>query len=246
MRGVILENLEHWEELNKISIEENSNRYRRVKRALFGDPSGKIKTFAIISPENPLGLENTTDEEWREKYKKWKNNPREYNKQSLDSLKNELLADRIKKNGDTAMKMGGFNYVQIKGKYGDNERTFIIFNIPLADAKAIATNYGQESFFWGKVSNEEGTPSTIGYYATTNACKTYNLVEVSNTIYDVTDAEDFFSKYGFKYRIGMREFGDDVPEITNTKEFEESFDENRTFMSRALHRRQSKAKKENK
>ena len=82
MRGVILENLEHWEELNKISIEENSNRYRRVKRALFGDPSGKIKTFAIISPENPLGLENTTDEEWREKYKKWKNNPREYNKQT--------------------------------------------------------------------------------------------------------------------------------------------------------------------
>ena len=246
MRGVILENLEHWEELNKISIEENSNRYRRVKRALFGDPSGKIKTFAIISPENPLGLENTTDEEWREKYKKWKNNPREYNKQSLDSLKNELLADRIKKNGDTTMKMGGFNYVQIKGKYGDNERTFIIFNIPLADAKAIATNYGQESFFWGKVSNEEGTPSTIGYYETTNACKTYNLVEVSNTIYDATDAEDFFSKYGFKYRIGMREFGDDVPEITDTKEFEESFDEKRTFMSRALHRRQSKAKKENK
>lgn len=240
-----MENLEHWKELEDISLEENSNRYRRVKRALFGDPSGKIRTFAIISPENPLGLKDSTEEEWREKYKKWKNNPREYNKQSLDSLKNELLADRIKKTGDAAMKTGGFNYVQIKGKYGENERTFIIFNIPLADAKAIATNYGQESFFWGKVSNEEGIPSTIGYYETTNACKTYNLVEVSNTIYDVTDAEDFFSKYGFKYRIGMREFGDDVPEITDTKEFEESFDEKRTFMSRALHRRRSRGEKEN-
>ena len=234
-----MERLEHWEELEKITLDENSNRYRRVKKALFGDPSGKIKTFAIISPENPLGLKDSTDEEWLEKYRKWSDDKSGYNRDAIVRLKKELLADRIEKNGDDAMSMGGFNYVQIKGKYGANEKTFIIFNISLADAKIIARDYGQESFFWGRVANTVDTNSTIGYYVTSNNCKTYDLVEVSNTIYDESDATDFFSKYGFKYRIAMREFGDDVPEITDTKEFEESFDENRTFMSRALHRKRA-------
>lgn len=37
-------------------FEEFNNRFKRVKNALFGDASGKIKTFAIISPENPMGI----------------------------------------------------------------------------------------------------------------------------------------------------------------------------------------------
>lgn len=233
-----------WKELDKISLEENSNRYRRVKHALFGDPTGKIKTFAIVSPENPLGLKDSTEEEWRERFIKWSANKQKYNRDALTSMKQRLLADRIKKTGDAAMQMGGFNYVQIKGRYGDYENTFIIFNIPLADAKIIARDYGQESFFWGKVANTEDTNSTIGYYKTNDGCKTYNLVEITDTIYDASDAEDFFSKYGFKYRIGMQEFGDKVTPIVDTKEFEESLDETRTFISRASHRRSAYMGKE--
>ena len=37
-------------------FEESNNRFKRVKNALFGDTSGKIKTFAIISLENPMGI----------------------------------------------------------------------------------------------------------------------------------------------------------------------------------------------
>ena len=77
-----MERLEHWEELEKISLDENSNRYRRVKKALFGDPSGKIKTFAIISPENPLGLKDSTDEEWLDKYRRWSDDKSGYIKNS--------------------------------------------------------------------------------------------------------------------------------------------------------------------
>ena len=43
-----------------MQVDENSNKYRRLKRALFGDPSGKIRTFAIISTENPLGFKDST------------------------------------------------------------------------------------------------------------------------------------------------------------------------------------------
>ena len=38
------------------NFEESNNRFKRVKNALFGDTSGKIKTFAIISPENSMGI----------------------------------------------------------------------------------------------------------------------------------------------------------------------------------------------
>ena len=37
-------------------FEESNNRFKRVKNALFGDTSGKIKTFAIIRPENLIGI----------------------------------------------------------------------------------------------------------------------------------------------------------------------------------------------
>lgn len=227
----------YWEELDEIFVNENSNRYRRVKKALFGDPSGKIKTFAIISPENPLGMKNSDDPEWKEKFARWTSNKALYNKEMLNSLKKDIAYDKIQSTGEKALKYGNHVFVQIRGKYGDYENTLIIFNLTLNDAKVIARDYGQESFFWGIVSNKEDTPSTIGYYLTKNFGKTYDLVEVTNTIYDESEAEDFFSKFGLKFRIGMREFGDNVPEVEDTKEFEESLDDSGTYMSRALHRR---------
>ena len=42
--------------LVKSDFKESNNQFKRVKNALFGDTSGKIKTFAIISPENPMGI----------------------------------------------------------------------------------------------------------------------------------------------------------------------------------------------
>ena len=226
---------------NSTSLSENSNKYRRVKRALFGDPTGKIKTFAIIVAENPLGWKDSTEEEFKQQYAKWTQVPQKYNKEKLDKITSTELLHKIETNGDTIMKYGGYNYVQIKGKFDNNyEKSFIIFNIPLVDAKAIARGYGQLSFWWGKVSNNEDEPSSIGYYETNNACVTYKLIEVSNTIVSMEDAEDMFSKYGFKFKINLNYFGDDVKEPSNAKEFEESLEEEHsTFMSRAIHRRRA-------
>lgn len=207
---------------------ENSNKYRRVKRALFGDPTGKIKTFAVISSENPLGLENATEEEAVKRYTKWLRDRAKYNDESIEEME-EILLD----NGEKGLKMGRFNYVKIKGYFGELEHSFIIFNIPYEDAEAIARNFGQLSFFYGKTEKDG---SIVSYYVSTNNCFSYKHVETSRTIVYADEATDYFSKYGFKYRISMQEFGDDVIPIVDEHEFEESFNPNGTFMSRALHR----------
>lgn len=225
---------EDWEELEQLSLEENSNRYRKLKRSLFGDPSGKIKTFAIISPENPLGWEDSTEEEFKAQFQKWTQDPRKYNAEKLKQMKVTELLHVIQVTGEAALKYGGFNYVPLKGHYGDLEHSFLILNLSLEDAKVIARSYGQISFFFGEVSTQE---SLIYYYKTSNACVTYKLIEASKTVTYEDEAEDFFSKFGLKFRINMREFGDQVPEIINQKSFEESFDDFRGFTGRAAKRR---------
>ena len=223
--------------MKKNELIENSNRYRRLKRGLFGDPSGKIRTFAIISAENPLGWKNSTEDEFKQKYLDWTKNKKQWNRERVDEIEATVLLHKIEETGNSGLRYGGFIYVPLKGKYGDLEKSYIIFNLTLSDAKTIARDYGQESFFYANVKEDK---STIAYYVTNDGCKTYKLVDISETVSDESEAEDYFSKFGFKFRINMREFGDKIPEITDRTAFEESFDEeNRNFSARALKRRQA-------
>jgi hypothetical protein len=223
--------------MKKSDLIENSNRYRRLKRGLFGDPSGKIRTFAIISAENPLGWKDSTEEEFKQRFVQWFDDKKLYNKQSVEKIESSVLLHKIEDTGNTSLKYGGFAYVPLKGKYGDLEKSYIIFNLTLSDAKTIARDYGQESFFFANVGEDK---STIAYYQTFNGCKTYTFVDISETVSDEAEAEDYFSKFGFKFRINMKEFGDDVPEVVDKSAFEESFDERtRNFSARALKRRQA-------
>ena len=135
-----------------------------------------------------------------------------------------------------ALKLGNFTYTPLKGHYGNAEKSYIIFNLTLADAKVLAKDYQQESFFYGKTFGK-GENSTISYYLTRNQGETYDEIEQSDTITLETDAEDFFSKFGIKYRINMNEFGYEIPEVKNKVHFEESLNEKRTFLSRARHRK---------
>ena len=175
-----------------------------MDRALFGDDTGKIRTFAIISGRNPFGKKASNEENT--------NSDRDFKK---------------------ALAIGRFVYTPLKGHYGNSEKSYIIFNLALNDAKTLDRNYKQESFFFGKTSADG---STIGYFLTHNNGDTYEEIEQSRTITYENEAEDFFSKFGFKFRINMREFGDIVPEITDPVNFEESLNEDRTFMSRAKYR----------
>ena len=52
-------------------LDENSNNYRRVRGIFSQSPYNKVKTFAIISPENPLGWKKADEEEFIDKYMKY-------------------------------------------------------------------------------------------------------------------------------------------------------------------------------
>lgn len=220
-----------------MEVSENSNKYRRLKRALFGDKTGKIRTFAIISPQNPLGWKDSTEDEFREKFIEWTSNKNKYNKKALKSMKTSILKNVIEDTGEKTLRMGNFDFIPIKGSYGDKEKSLLILNLPFADAKILARNFGQESFFYGK--NKGDKNSEIAYYKTDNACKSYKLVEITDTISDQEEAEDFFSKFGLKFSIDMQEFGADVKPVINDGSFEESFNEDRNFMSRASQRKKA-------
>lgn len=213
------------------------NRYRRLNRTLFGDADDKVKTFAIISPENPLGWKNSTEEEFKNKFKLWTNNKKEYNDEALKKLKKQDLEKFFNKTGDETLKYGAFSYIQLKGSYGDKEKSFFIFNIPFIDAKKIARDYGQESFFFGMVKDGK---MQVAYYQTYDACKTYQREEISNTITNEKDAEDFFSKYGLKFRVNLKLFGDNTIPLDNEWGFEEELKEPSTFKHRANKRREIK------
>ena len=91
----------------KLQIYENPN--SRVKQALFGDSSGKIRTFAVLSAENPMGMKNSAAE----------------NNKNTAELKSKL----------TEL---GVQYVPIEGKYGNIEHSFMLFNIVREDAQYLA------------------------------------------------------------------------------------------------------------
>ncbi len=86
------------------NMNENSNRYRRLNKGLSGDKAGKIRTFAIISPQNPLGWKNSSNEQFRKEYQRWLNNPAQYNKEKLSKIKTDELLHKIEDNGDKALR----------------------------------------------------------------------------------------------------------------------------------------------
>lgn len=234
--------LEDWDlaeenSVNEEVLDENSNKFRRVKKSLFGDPTGRIKTFAIISVENPLGWKNSTEEEFKKKYLEWTEDKTKYNKDQILKAKSSVLLHKIEQTGEEALKYGGFTYVPIEGSYGEKENSYLIINLSYNDAKTIARDFGQEAFFYGEPQTDQ---STIYYFVTFDGCKTYKQVDVTKTVTYEEEAEDFFSKYGFKFKINLRYFGADIPEVVDNKMFEESLnDENSTFISRALCRKQA-------
>ena len=188
-------------------LKENSS--TRLKKALFGDITGKISTFALLTAENPLGKEISAEE-------------------------NNKRTKRLKE----YCKKLGIQYVPVEGSFGNIEHSLMLFNLAQKDAEFLAKKFGQLSFFFGKTANvigteDRNTSSTIAYYATDDGGKTYVLKEKSDRIKDEKDAEDFFSRHGdFKFSINMDIFNEEFVPMKD----ERSIDDSLTVKGRAIYR----------
>ena len=56
---------------------KNRKKERTLNFSLYGDPTDTIRTWAIISSENPLGAKSASEKEFHQMYSKYLNNPRE-------------------------------------------------------------------------------------------------------------------------------------------------------------------------
>lgn len=198
----------------KLQIYENPN--SRVKQALFGDSSGKIRTFAVLSAENPMGMKNSSAE----------------NNKNTTELKSKL-------------KELGVQYVPIEGKYGNIEHSFMLFNIAREDAQYLAEWFEQESFFFGINGSPatliyyETSESDPSKYRKVEESK--NITNES----DADDFFSRHGDFKFKFDLDYFKESVKViaSKIINEDALEKSIQENRTMKSRFIHRLNSRRKK---
>ena len=211
----------------------------KIEKTLFGDPTGKIKTFAILSVENPLGAKDYTDEAFEKKYALWKKDKSKHSRANASAVQKALLQKRIEQTGDDCLRYGAFPYARIESACGEKEKALVVCNINEQDAIEIARSYGQERFFYGETATaKNGTPiSNIACYETSDCCQTYRVADRVHSITTCEEATAFFSSYGWHWRVQPAECRDAVPTVKNATELEESLSEDRTFLSRARHRR---------
>jgi len=131
----------------------------KLRKALFGDITGKIRTFAIISPERAQGTVDTSSKvdpstlKFKDTFGRGSFNK----KQRITSFKD-------------SMKHAGLQYFPVTGKYGSKEQSYIIINIPVKLAERLADDFDQESFFFGETrlvtsdNKDRNTTAHITYY----------------------------------------------------------------------------------
>ena len=112
------------------------------EKALFGDITGKIKTFAILTEENPAP-----------------------HTPSRKDSKCEMM------NFKTRLKKMGLQYTNIQGRFdGNKENSIIVYNLAYEEAENYSRNYGHKAFFYGtntipsEISYYEATDDSCNKY----------------------------------------------------------------------------------
>lgn len=98
--------------------------------------NSKVQTFGIITGENPMGKSLSPQE---------------------NRKRNEMLIGFLRSRQ--------YIYYPVKGKYGNKENTFMVYNVSLADMKTIGRTFDQESFIYAEITQKEKQPLvTFSYY----------------------------------------------------------------------------------
>jgi hypothetical protein len=171
-------------EINNLIDEVNGNMseggFSKLIQIMHGD-APKVWRFAIMTAENPQGNKQSTQ---------------------LNRVANKSLESKIR-----GMNYG---YTPIKGKYGNLEHSFFISNIQYKQALALATEFNQESFIFGrKIYDSKGNLGVEFQYVEPfsggNHIKSLRQVVLTNVkdIHNLTGTnDDFYSSLkGRKFYI---------------------------------------------
>ena len=99
-------------------IADTSRRQKAEQMFKGGNPNG-IKTFCIMTAENPMG-------------------------ETLTSQENKELNNRLER----ILKIGNYKWFPIKGNYKTKENSYIIYNISKRDAEDFGITFNQESIIF--------------------------------------------------------------------------------------------------
>lgn len=209
-------------------VTETSRRQKAISSFL--GVNNKVKTFGIITAENPMGMKLTRREN-----------------QERNNALNSYLAERQ------------FLYCRVKGKYGDNiEHPCMVYNVSVEDLKYIGKVFGQESFIYAEIVYEQGQPRVIfSFYEKDSSESEYRFIENKDVYVPIDkEAKDVFTAIGrnFKFNIpfdifneAINKFNDLINErckryeqyrLMCDKLINESIQSKRTSRSRRLRRAQ--------
>ena len=188
----------------------------REERSLYREGKHVIETFAILTASD-------------------------LDTQSLDRASNDTLKRQLNdlmsyENPEPVLTRYKFNYYKIKGKHGNKEDSFLICNLTLEDAKSLATRFQQQSFIFGKNTDNGlifqfwANKSGSGYVFAKADEKT-----VSN---DAADKEEYYTQISgdYKFSIPFEKFDFDEDEMMeslyskwfSSEKYRKYFDENLT------------------
>lgn len=198
--------------IKKNRIEENSS--TRVKSALF-NRGNNIRTFAILTAENPLGKRQLPEK----------------NNEDMKRLKKELKTLHL-------------NYIKVLGMYGNKEHSVMIVNLSYDDAENLAGMFLQDSFIFGDENGIRYYKIDRPLYKKTGEVK-YDLLETSNRVDTLQDADDYFTQHGdFKFSVYYDMLNENLEKPFDEDYFEYSIQEGRTSRSRTESRILAFKKKE--
>lgn len=211
---------------------KETNRRQKSLHDFLG-ANNDIRTIGIISPENPMGVALTSQE----------------NNKRVEKFKSYLQNNKIR-------------FQKVKGRYNTNKQTqqkkqdehsFLLFNVTVDELKFYGYSFDQESFIFGRF-NDNSKKINFEYYQKEVGETPYQLLDKCDGFIRRDNADNFYTllSKNFKFKIPFSIFESIVYNIHNRVEYrkntssdynrkyefymERSLNENLTTQSRVLAR----------
>ena len=171
--------------LDFFNIANETSRLQKAKKAFLGQMKN-IRNFAIITPENPMGVAATSTE-------------------------NSALCEKF----ENSLKSGHYLFYKVRGKFNGNlEHSYMVFNVQLEQVKkwACESEFNQQSFFFCESQYDEVDRKTgvkFNYWSRKPGKKNaFELIESTLEWIDFTNMDSEFTAIGrnFKFSIPLQCF----------------------------------------